>query len=104
MTDGEIVALARKPGADGSMTVPDEGIVAARTSEDIVLRRAHCVDATTVELRPESMSRSTGRSDSTPRARTSRSSGWSSAGSLQAPGEWGAEPRTGHRHTAEDGG
>ena len=57
LADGGIVALARKPDEAGNMTITDGDIVAARIETDVVLRRVSAIDATTVELRPESRSR-----------------------------------------------
>ena len=57
LADGGIVALARRCGEDGKMTFSDGDIVAARVADDVMLRRVHGIDATTVELRPESRSR-----------------------------------------------
>ena len=57
LADGGIVALARRRDEAGDMTINDGDIVAARIGDDVLLRRVHDIDATTVELRPESRSR-----------------------------------------------
>ena len=57
LTDGGVVALARKRDEQRKLSIDEGDIVAARIAGNVVLRRVHGVDATTFELRPESRSR-----------------------------------------------
>ena len=57
LADGGIVALTRRCDDEGNVTVIEGDIVAARTADDVVLRRVHAMDPGTFELRPESRSR-----------------------------------------------
>ena len=57
LTDGGIVALARKRDEQRKLTIDEGDVVAARIADNVVLRRVHGIDATTGELRPESTSR-----------------------------------------------
>ena len=57
LSAGGIVALSRKLDDKGRANIGDGDIVAARVADEVLLRRARIVDATTCELRPESRSR-----------------------------------------------
>ena len=57
LTDGGIVALARKLNAQGNITIGNGNMVAARIEGEVVLRRVREIDEMTFELRAESTSR-----------------------------------------------